>query len=118
MLRAWDVRRAEAWSRGDVAALRGLYVAGSRAGRRDARALAAYVDRGLTVRSMRMQLLSTQVLLDQPQLIRIRVTDRLAGATAAGGGAAVRLPAARASIRTMTLLLDSGVWRMEAVVYG
>ncbi len=118
MLRAWDGRRAAAWASGDAAAVRALYVDGSAAGRRDARTLASYAGRGLAVRGMRMQLLSAQVLLDRPRLVRLRVTDRLAGAVVVRDGVSTPLPADRASTRTLTLrLVDSG-WRMVSVASG
>ena len=40
VLADWDARLGPAWAAGDVAALRGLYVRGSRSGRADARMLA------------------------------------------------------------------------------
>ena len=54
-------RRARAYARGDAAALRRLYVAGSRTGaRRRAPCCAAYVDRGLRVTGMRTQVLGVR----------------------------------------------------------
>lgn len=115
VLRSWDARRAEAWSRGDAEALGELYVPGSAAGRRDVRSLTAYAGRGLVVRGMRMQLLSAQVLVDRPGLLRLRVTDRLVGAKAVGRGEEIPLPADRASTRSLTLRLEDGDWRMVSV---
>ena len=55
VLHDWDARRSAAWAAGDPAALRSLYVAGSRTGRADRAALAAYAERGLRVPGLRFQ---------------------------------------------------------------
>ncbi len=115
VLRSWDAERSAAWARGDTAALRDLYVAGSVAGRRDVRSLTAYAARGLVVRGIRMQLLSAQVLADRPRLVRLRVTDRLTGAVVVRGGESSPFPADRATTRTLTLRLVGGRWRMASV---
>ena len=115
VLDAWDVRRAAAWSRGDPAALRSLYVAGSAAGRADVRMLRAWVDRGLRVRAMRMQVLDAELVTRTADRIVLDVTDRLARAVAAGGGAEIRLPGDAASTRTVVLRRRAGEWRVAEV---
>ena len=61
VLRAWDGRRAEAFAAGDLAALGRLYVPGSRAGTADRALLRGYLDRGLRVEGMRVQVLALDV---------------------------------------------------------
>ena len=78
----WDRRRADAWSQGDVDALRGLYVTGSRTGREDAAMLSAYVDRGLRVRGLTTQVLRAEVLRRDAGAVVLSVTDRMRGAVA------------------------------------
>jgi hypothetical protein len=81
ILERWDRRRAAAYSRGDVAALRRLYAPGSQAGAGDVRNLRSYTARGLVVTGMRMRLLSVEVVHDRNRLV-LRVRDRLSTATA------------------------------------
>jgi hypothetical protein len=116
VLGAWDRARARAFADGDVAALRALYVAGSRAGTSDVRLLRDYLRRGLRVEEMRMQLLEVEVLDRGPDRLRVRVTDRLAGAVVAGPGLRRRLPRDRASTRVVELRRGAGErWRVAEV---
>lgn len=115
LLADWDSRRARAWAAGDVEALRGLYVAGSRTGRRDAAMLGAYVARGLAVRGLRTQLLGAQVLSRDDRSVVLEVTDRMRGAVAVGHDRRVELPGDRASTRRITLRLVGGSWLVEEV---
>lgn len=118
VLRSWDRARARAFAAGDVAALRRLYVPGSAAGTTDAGTLRAYLRRGLRVEGMRMQVLALDVLVGEPDRLRLVVTDRLAdGAVATGPGGAVPLPADRASTRTVELVRDGphGAWQVASV---
>lgn len=115
VLRAWDRRRADAWAAGDRRALARLYVPGSRAGRRDDAMLAAYVARGLRVRSMHRQVLSARVLLRRAARLRLEVTDRLVDAVAVGHGVRTALPDDRPSRRVVVLRRRSGEWRVVAV---
>lgn len=112
---SWDASRSAAWEQGDVAALRGLYVAGSRTGRADVRMLAAYVDRGLHVEGLTTQVLSLEVLDESAGALSVRVTDRVVGGVVAGEGTRVTLPRDRASTRTLTLRRVDGVWLMATV---
>ncbi|WP_248581277.1 hypothetical protein [Nocardioides sp. InS609-2] len=111
----WDARRARAWAEGDVEALRGLYVAGSRTGRQDADMLSAYVDRGLRVRGLRTQVLRAQVLRHDDRAVVVSVTDRMRGAVAVGDDRRITLPADRASTREVTLRLVAGEWLVDEV---
>lgn len=119
VLDAWDVRRAAAWSRGDLRGLRSLYVAGSAAGRADVRMLRAWVGRGLRVRAMRMQVLDALLVTRTEDRIVLDVTDRLAHAVAHPGaarpGVGVPLPRDAVSRRTVTLRRVAGEWRVAGV---
>jgi acetyl esterase/lipase len=115
VLRAWDVRRAAAWAMGDEEALRRLYTPDSAAGRRDVLMLRSWVERGLRVRGMRMQVLAVRVRQQRTDRVVLLVTDRLAGAVATGRGLRTVLPRDAASTRVLTLRLLGGSWRMGSV---
>jgi hypothetical protein len=116
VLHAWDAARADAFADGDVAALRSLYVEGSDAGTSDVALLRAYLRRGLRVEEMRMQLLAVEVLREERRLLRLKVTDRLAGAVAVGEGTRVALPHDAASTRVVELRRSpGGRWRVATV---
>ncbi|WP_344150122.1 hypothetical protein [Nocardioides koreensis] len=117
-LRAWDRRRAEAWAHGDLRALRDLYVPGSAACRRDVAMLAAWSDRGLRVRGMRMQLLAAELRTSSERRLEVVVTDRLAHAVAVGRGTRVPLPRDAPSTRTVVLRRLAGEWRVALVRDG
>lgn len=113
VLHAWDRARAAAWSRGSVRALRRLYVGG--AGASDVRLLRGYRERGLCVEGLRVQVLALDVLDHRPGAWRVRVTDRVAGGTAVGGGVRQPLPRDQATERTLRLVRVDGRWRIAAV---
>ena len=115
VLRAWDERRAEAWSRADPAALGALYAAGSVAGRRDVAMLRAWTARGLRVRGMRMQVLALDVVLRHRHRLVLGVTDRLARAHAVGPGVRYELPRDAPSSHTVELVRVAGRWQVAAV---
>jgi hypothetical protein len=116
VLRRWDARRAEAWATGDVRGLRALYAPGAPVGRVDARMLASYVDRGLTVRGLRTQVLALRVLATAQDRLRLRVTDRVVGGEAVdGAGRVAALPVDRASERVVVLRRVAGEWRVARV---
>lgn len=117
VLRGWDQRRAEAWSDADPGALARLYVPGSSAGATDVALLRRYRARGYSVRGMRMQLLAVRVLVLRPRLLRVEVTDRLAGATAVGATEQV-LPTDAATTRVLVLRRVGGQWLMARVLPG
>lgn len=114
-LREWDAKRAAAYAAGAVGELRRLYVRGSAAGAADARLLQGYVERGLVVVGMRMQVLALDVLRDRPRLLRLRVTDRLVGAEARGATGVLPLPRDVASTRVVTFRQVAGGWRVASV---
>ncbi len=120
VLADWDQRRADAWSSGDVGALRRLYVAGSATGRVDVRMLTDYVARGLTVDGLHTQVLALTVVEDSAARLRIRVTDRVVGGAVTGQAAAGQqtrqsLPRDRPTTRTLTLRQVQGEWLMVRV---
>lgn len=115
VLRTWDARRTEAWASGDPQALRRLYTRGSRTGRQDRAALAAYADRGLRVTGVRMQLLAVDVLRATARRVTLRVTDRLSRAVARGPRGAVVLPRDRPSTWRVRLCRRAGEWRVAEV---
>lgn len=112
ILAAWDRGRAEAWARGDVEMLRGLYAAGSRTGRADVRLLRHYRERGLTVDGLATQVLALDVVERTPGRLVLLVTDRVVGGEAVGGASPVTLPGDRASTRRVVLVRSDGEWRV------
>ena len=115
VLHEWDAARAAAWREGDLRQLRDLYVGGSRVGRADVALLAAYVDRGMTVRGMRMQVAAVEVVSAADDRVELRVTDRMVGATATGHGRTFPLPQDRWSRRRVVLVRVADDWRVAAV---
>ena len=118
VLHAWDADRAAAYARGDPAALRGLYLPGSRAGTRDVRLLRAYAERGLVVRGLRTQVLALGVTTATPRRMVLRVTDRRVDGRAVLRGDdedTVALPRDAPSSRVLVLHHRDGRWRMAAV---
>jgi hypothetical protein len=115
VLQAWDERRAAAWATDDVGALRRLYVARSTAGERDVAMLRRYVERGLTVAALDVQVLSGEVLEQVPSRVTVEVTERLARASASDGERWWRLPRGGVSTRRVTLRLVRGEWRVARV---
>jgi hypothetical protein len=116
VLHAWDAARADAWARGDLRLLSSLYTRGSEAGRRDRAMLGAWVARGLVVRGMTTQLLAVRAVNRTASTWTLRVTDRMAGGIAVGGGVRRPLPTDAATTRTVELRLVSGRWRVAAVL--
>ena len=117
-LAAWDERRARAWADGDVAALRALYVDGSRTGRRDAAMLRAWVQRGLVVEDLGSQVLSARVVRSGDRSVVLSVTDRTVGGVAVGAGRRISLPADRPSTREVRLRRVDGSWLVDEVLAG
>ena len=117
-LHAWDDDRAAAWADGSPSRLADLYLPGSQAGREDVRLLQRYRSRGYVVTGMRTQVLDLVVLEHTPGWWQVRVTDRLAAATATsrGHGRSLGLPRDDASTRQLTLARgDDGRWRVGGV---
>ena len=117
VLRNWDRARSSAWARADVPALRRLYAPGSDAGAHDVAMLRRWVERGLRVRGMTMQVLSVDLRVRTERRIVLDVTDRLADALAvpAGGGRAVALPRDGLTTRRLAFRATGGGWLLTAV---
>ncbi len=115
LLRRWDGLRAQAWAADDPAALRALYVGGSRAARDDLRLLGSYRARGLVVRRMLTQVLAVEVLRDTPAAIRVQVLDRVAGGEVTARDRTVTLRGTQPSVHTIDLRRVHGRWRVGAV---
>ena len=115
-LRDWDRERAAAWRAGDVAALRSLYLPGSRAGERDAAMLRTWVGRGLRVRGMVMQVLAVELRVRTARRMVLVVTDRLAGPVAVGrDGRRWTLPRDGVTTRRLEFRRTGGRWLLAAV---
>ncbi len=116
VLRDWDRARSAAWSEGDVAALRRIYQAGSRVGAHDIAMLRRWVDRGLRVRRLTMQVLSVDLRVRTDRRIVLDVTDRLADAVAVpvGGGPGRVLPRDGLTTRRLVFRHTGADWVMAA----
>ena len=117
VLREWDRARSAAWARGDVAALRRIYLPGSRVGAKDVAMLSRWVDRGLRVRRMTMQVRSVHLRVQTERRIVLDVTDRLADAVAipAGGGRPRALPRDEVTTRRLVFGSTRDGWVLAAV---
>jgi hypothetical protein len=115
ILRGWDRRRAHAYAEGDVVELRRLYTLASRAGAEDADNLRRYVDRGLVVDELAMQLLSVRVIESSPDRLRLRVVDRFAHGEVSSGPSTALLPPGRATTRAVTLVRRDRGWLVRSV---
>ncbi|WP_322938515.1 hypothetical protein [Nocardioides bizhenqiangii] len=117
VLRDWDRARSAAWARGDVPALRRIYLPGSRAGARDVGMLNRWVQRGLRVRRMTMQVLSVELRVRTERRIVLDVTDRLADAIAVPvrGGQRQLLPRDGLTTRRLAFRLTGTGWVLAAV---
>lgn len=115
ILRGWDRQRAAAYAAGDAAALRQLYVAGSRSGRNDQRLLREYAGRGLRVVEMRTQILSVDIRVHTGDALTLAVTDRLASAVAVGEGVRTKLPRDAATSRVVELRRAGSRWLVVEV---
>ncbi|MGZ6792311.1 MAG: hypothetical protein ACXVFV_05115 [Mycobacteriales bacterium] len=111
VLHAWDARRAAAWADGDTAALRSLYVAGSRSGAADVAMLRRWRARGVRARGLQMQVLAAEVRAATPHRLVLVVTDRLVGAYAVAAGERVALPRDTPTRHRVVLALVAGEWR-------
>lgn len=115
VLREWDVRRARAWAREDLEAVRALYVRGSGAGKADVRLLRAYQERGLVVRRLVTQVFAVRVLRSDGSALQVRVFDRVAGGEVLDHGDVEPLRSSPPATRTITFRRDAGGWRLVEV---
>jgi hypothetical protein len=116
VLAAWDRSRAAAYSSGDVAALRRLYVPGAPAGRRDARVLREYVARGLSVEGLDLQRSEVDLVVATDRRVEVEVVERLAGGVVTAGDVEMALPADRPERREVTLVNGPHGWQVASVV--
>lgn len=117
VLRDWDRSRAAAWAAGDPAALRRLYVPGSRAGRNDVAMLRAWTGRGLRVERMSMQVLAVELRQRTDRRLVLVVTDRLVGAIAVGARGQTgetALPRDRPTTRRLEFRRVGGRWLLAS----
>ena len=115
VLRAWDARRARAWSRSDEDGLRALYVPGSAARRADVRLLRDYRDRGLVVRRLVTQVFAVAVRHRGPEVLRLRVFDRVAGGEVVRRGRTEPLGSTRPVTREVVFRRVDATWRVAEV---
>lgn len=118
-LHAWDRARSRAWAYGDTRALERLYANGSQAGARDVAMLQQYVDRGLVVEGLRVQVRRAEVVRRGADLLVVRLTDRVTGARVVAVGQSHAqgraLPRDGWTRRTVRLERRAGRWVMVAV---
>ncbi|MEO5653815.1 MAG: hypothetical protein ABIN79_11685 [Marmoricola sp.] len=114
-LHSWDLRRERAWSDGDADALASLYVRGSSAARSDLRLLGSYAARGLVVRRTLTQVLAVELLRRGPEMMRLRVLDRVAGGEVVTREGSLTLGTTPPSVHTIVLRRVGGSWLVESV---
>ena len=114
ILRDWDRARAAAWADGSPKDLRRLYANGSYVGRRDVRMLRKWLNRGLRVRGMGMQISSVELRARTTRRLVLLITDRLTGAVAVGGGRRIELPRDSESTRLLRFVRRGGRWLLAA----
>ena len=78
--------------------------------------LASYVDRGLTVRGLRTQVLALEVAGRLADVVEVRVTDRVSGAEAVDGETVIPLPDDRPSTRRVLLRRVAGEWLVARTI--
>lgn len=115
LLRDWDRRRAQAWAAQDPEALRGLYLPGSRAARRDVAMLRQWQRRGVRVSDMTRQVRGLEVESWQGAHLRVRVVDRLFTVRAEHDGAARDLPRGRERGTVVELVRSGEGWQVAAI---
>lgn len=121
VLRGWDSRRADAYARGDAAALRRLYVPGSLLAERDVAVLRRYRARGLHVTGLRQQVVSVEVRAAGSRVVSMTVVERLAGhaqADATAAGTSWGLPASGFERRVLRFERAGGGWRLSRARAG
>ena len=116
VLRDWDRARARAWARGDVGALRALYVRGSAVGSQDVAMLRAWLRRGLRVEGMAMQVLAVELRRRTDRRIVLVVTDRLVGAVGVrpSSGERLALPRDGPSTRRLVFVRPDETWLLAS----
>lgn len=116
MLRAWDHRRAAAWSHDDAAALSGLYTRRSRSGAQDVADLRRWRHRGLRVVSLRQQVAALRVRVATSHRLLLTVTDRTVDAVAVGRDRRRALPRSAWTTHRIRFLRVHGRWLVDEVL--
>jgi hypothetical protein len=115
-LRRLDRLRGRAWRRGDPGGLRPVYVPGSPALVLDRRHLRSYLDRGFSVRGVRVRILTLGVIDDGPTRVRLDIVDRLSHVVATDSTGRRRgLPHDRPHRHMIELRRVRGHWRIAAI---
>ena len=120
VLRRWDGRRAQAWTRGDPSLLRPLYTAASRAGRRDVALLEQYAERGWSVRGVQPQVVAAEALTRTSDRVEVRVVERypdlaVDGVTPSVPADGAGPDASEPHVRVVSLVRSPTGWRVERV---
>ena len=114
VLHRLDAHRTRAYARGQPRLLRRVYAPGTRVLAHDLRMLRAWTRRGATVSGVRLRVLAVPRQIIGRNAVRLRVVDRLLGATARLADTTVRLPHDRATERVVVLRHARGEWRIAA----
>lgn len=117
VLAGWDTDRAQAWRRGDPAALRDLYVPGSRAAVRDLELLRRWDRAGWRLRELRTEVQRLSVLGVSRRQVVLRVRDRVVGVLAEDErtGRLRRWPPQQWQTRTLRLRRAETRWKVASV---
>jgi len=117
VLRTLDLARAEAWRRGDPAALGAVYAAGSPLLRADRADLRAYTDRGLRVAGASTTYDLVEVLSSGADRVRLLAVDQLGSTRAVSSvtGRTRALPRDDRARHLITLRQTPDGWRIAAV---
>lgn len=115
VLGRWDRRRAAAYTTGDVAALRALYLPRRRVAEADASLLRSYVERGLTVRGVVPQVVEVAVVHQAPARLRLRVRERLPPTQVRSTEERRALPPGGLHVHEVTLVRRATGWKVAAV---
>lgn len=108
-----DVARAHAFASGDAALLERVYVDDAlRAA--DARVLASYTGRGLTLRGVGTERLSCRVVARDATRVELDVVDRLGETWVVRSGTRVALPVDEPTRRTVVLEHTPRGWQVAA----
>ena len=116
VLRAWDHRRATAWSHADPAALGRLYAPGSRTGAGDVQDLRRWRSRALRVVGLRQQVAALHVSAETSRHLVVSVTDRTVDGVAVGRHRRTALPVSAWTRHRVHLRRARGDWLVVEVV--
>jgi hypothetical protein len=116
ILERLDDRRGRAWQAGRPAALRRVYTPSSPTLRADSAMLAAYQDRGLQPRGVRLEFTAVQLVNRGPAMVVLAATDRLAPMRVrTAAGVVARLPSDQPTAHLIVLRRVDGRWKIAAV---